>query len=509
MSDMHILESVIEAAGDGLMDWDFLSGKISYSARWKAILGYEPGELEDSPSLMLELTHPDDRAEVDKKLIEHLDAMWPFTHTWRLGHKDGSWRWLLARAVSLRNDDGQLQRILIVFSDISDRVMAERRMAALFAAVPDFIVRLKQNGALLDANLPVDAPDRCPPPPGLDIFAWEPTKSFAAPLMEVVQRVALTSRAERCDMRTESGREFEAHVASSGEDEAVCVIRDITARRQMEAQVHQSQRLESIGQLAAGIAHEINTPIQFVSDSFYFLREAIDGFRAVIKAYKNLAAQATDFPALHEATEAARQSEDQHDFAFIDENVIPSLDRASDGLQRVTTIVRSMKEFAHPGQNQRSSIDLNHAIETTLTIARNEYKYVADVATEFGDLPAVSCFPGELNQVVLNILVNAAHAIGDVVGATGERGLITLKTYVEEDQAVVAISDTGGGIPAAIQDRIFDPFFTTKEVGKGTGQGLALARSTIVQKHHGTLSFKTTVGVGTTFFIKIPINAPA
>jgi two-component system, NtrC family, sensor kinase len=168
--------------------------------------------------------------------------------------------------------------------------------------------------------------------------------------------------------------------------------------------------------------------------------------------------------------------------------------------------VRSMKEFAHPDQREMTSVDLNRAIESTLIIARNEYKYVADVETDFGELPAVRCHGGDVNQVVLNIVVNAAHAIGEVVMGTEKRGRIAVRTRVEGDMAVVSIQDSGGGIPLAIQDRIFDPFFTTKEVGKGTGQGLAIARSVVVDKHGGELSFTSVPDQGTTFVLRLPID---
>ncbi len=166
-----------------------------------------------------------------------------------------------------------------------------------------------------------------------------------------------------------------------------------------------------------------------------------------------------------------------------------------------------MKEFAHPDRIEKANACINHAIKTTLVIAKNEYKYVADVTTDLGELPPVSCHINQLNQVFLNIIVNAAHAIADKVAGTGKRGVINISTYLAGDDVVVAIRDTGGGIPEAVRDRIFDPFFTTKEIGKGTGQGLAIARSVVVDKHGGHLRFTTEIGRGTTFYIRLPIQA--
>jgi two-component system NtrC family sensor kinase len=175
----------------------------------------------------------------------------------------------------------------------------------------------------------------------------------------------------------------------------------------------------------------------------------------------------------------------------------------------VATIVRSMKQFAHPDRGEMSEVDLNEAIQTTLTIARNEYKYVADVETDLGELPRVTCHIGEINQAVLNIVVNSAHAIADVISGTEGRGVIAVRTRRDGDAAVISIRDTGGGIPDTVRDRIFEPFFTTKEVGRGTGQGLAIAHSVVVEKHGGQLTFETVAGEGTTFTIRLPIGPRA
>jgi signal transduction histidine kinase len=185
-----------------------------------------------------------------------------------------------------------------------------------------------------------------------------------------------------------------------------------------------------------------------------------------------------------------------------------AIDRSIDGLGRVTAIVKSMKDFAHPDRKEMVAVDLNQGIRSTLIIARNEYKYVADVEAHYGHLPPVLCHGGDINQVVLNIIVNAAHAIGDVVAGTSYRGRIGIETCREGEWAVIRISDTGGGIPESIRSLIFDPFFTTKGVGKGTGQGLAIARTIVADRHQGQVSFETEPGHGTTFTIKLPIDGP-
>lgn len=270
--------------------------------------------------------------------------------------------------------------------------------------------------------------------------------------------------------------------------------------KRTQLQLLQAQKLEAIGRLAAGVAHEINTPVQFVSDSLHFLRDAFDGVRRLIEAQR--VAMADPSP---EHAEAVARIEDEIDLEFVVEELPRATVRAIDGVDRVATLVRAMKEFAHPERKSMTVTDLNAAIRSTLDVARSEYKYVAVVETDFGELPPVRCHVGAVNQVVLNMVVNAAHAIEDTVRGSERKGTITVSTRAELDQAVITIRDTGAGIPETVRDKIFDPFFTTKEVGRGTGQGLAIARDVVVGKHGGTIHVDSVVGEGTVFTIAIPI----
>ena len=282
---------------------------------------------------------------------------------------------------------------------------------------------------------------------------------------------------------------------------------DVTQRKDAERRLAAAERLESIGRLAAGVAHEINTPVQFVSDNVHFLRTSIADMGALIQAYRQLQHAAQSGGDVIEAARLAESAENAADLEYIIENVPQAIQSAVEGLDRIATIVRSMKEFAHPDQEQKSFADLNRAIQSTLVIAHNEYKYVAKIDAQFGELPPVLCYSGEINQVILNLLVNASHAIADVVKDTGGLGTIEIRTHRDGDEVEISIADTGSGIPEAVREKIFDPFFTTKEVGKGTGQGLAIAHTVIVKKHGGTLRFDTECGKGTTFFIRLPITA--
>ena len=286
---------------------------------------------------------------------------------------------------------------------------------------------------------------------------------------------------------------------------------EMKARLQVETDLRQAHKLESVGRLAAGVAHEINTPVQFVSDSVHFLRDATTDLMTTIGHLREVEASVLNGTPSLEAAEAAAYAAETADLPYLVEHMPKAIDRALDGLERVATIVRSMKEFAHPDAVEMAPVDLNRAIESTLVIARNEYKYVADVETTFAVLPPVRCHAGDINQAVLNVVVNAAHAIADVVAGTPERGRITVQTALEgDDTVVVTVTDTGGGIPEEIRDRVFDPFFTTKEVGRGTGQGLAIARAIVVDRHRGELTLDSMVGRGTTCHIRLPLlGAPS
>jgi PAS domain S-box-containing protein len=265
---------------------------------------------------------------------------------------------------------------------------------------------------------------------------------------------------------------------------------DITDRKAAEERMVSSDRLESIGRLAAGLAHEINTPIQYLNDSVSFIREGVGELLAHIDT-------------LQAALPATRKDDDVE---YLREELPPALARVADGLARIAEIVRSMKQFSHADQPEMSAVDLNASIANTLVVARSEYRDVADVETEYSPLPPIVCHGGQINQVVLNLVVNSAHAIADRVAQHGGRGKITLRTAVDGEYALITVTDTGGGIPEGIRARIFDPFFTTKEVGRGTGQGLSIVRNTIVKGHGGQLDFDCEMGKGTTFRVRLPLH---
>jgi len=300
--------------------------------------------------------------------------------------------------------------------------------------------------------------------------------------------------------------------AASGMAQGILLFgADVTERRLLSAQLVHAQKLESIGQLAAGIAHEINTPIQYLGDNTTFLRAAFADLWDALRAYGELlrAAQGgASPPGLADSVGAVVA---RADLEYLAEEIPKAVPQSLEGVERVAKIVRAMKEFSHPGGEEKTAVDINRAIDSTIMVARNEWKYVADLDADLDPaLPLVPCLPDEFNQVILNLLVNAAHAIAERRGGDGDpKGRITIRTRCQADWVEIRVGDTGGGIPEAIRSRIFEPFFTTKPVGKGTGQGLTIAHNVIVKKHGGRISFETEVGRGTTFIIALPLGASA
>src|SRR5450432_29041 len=278
---------------------------------------------------------------------------------------------------------------------------------------------------------------------------------------------------------------------------------EVVARERLEKELRLAQKLEGIGQLAAGVAHEINTPMQYVGDNVAFLERAFAKLAEHL-AVADAALAGETAKSLEEARGLLDASRAQLKLKFLLDNVPKSLRDSKSGIEHVSGIVRAMKSFAHVDHDEKATGDINQALRDTLMVAQSEYKSVATVQTDLGELPPVICFPGRLNQVFLNLLVNAAHAIADAKPTAG--GKICVASRAEDNVVIVTISDNGGGIPEAIQDKVFDQFFTTKAVGKGTGQGLSLARGIVVEAHGGTLLFKTTQGQGTAFEIRLPVD---
>jgi signal transduction histidine kinase len=286
----------------------------------------------------------------------------------------------------------------------------------------------------------------------------------------------------------------------------ICLYEDFTENLLLERDLRQSQKLQAVGQLAAGIAHEINTPMQYIGDNIRFLNDSFQDIAKVLKTclvWREAAGKENLSGDIHRRlTDAIEEADITY---FLDE-ISTAIEQSIEGVGRVEKIVRAMKDFSHPGSDEKKAANINKILESTVTVSKNEWKYVAEMEMDCAaDLPLVLCLASELSQVFLNIIVNSAHAIADVnEGSKKEMGKISIRTKKIPYGIEIRITDTGGGIPEHIQERVFEPFFTTKIRGKGTGQGLAIAHRVIVDKHQGRLSFASEQGRGTTFIIELP-----
>ncbi len=391
-----------------------------------------------------------------------------------------------------------------------DLVRATRRYQDLFNNVPVALFTANRDGALKTANAACMKLLSCH---GIALdqvnfldLLFEPAKR--SHFLDLMSRQRMVEgwetpihdcRGNTLNVLVNAAPLYEASQAFAGWEGCITDIsmlkQTLEERDRLEDNLRQAQKLEAIGQLAAGIAHEINTPTQYVGDNLRFLKESFGELDGLLEQL------------VEGGGAPARKALEDADFDYLKEEIPRALNQSLEGVDRVAKIVRAMKEFSHPAR-EKTATDLNRAIQSTITVASNEWKYVAEVELDLdANLPSVHCSPAEFNQVVLNIVVNAAHAISDVVGDGAKgKGKIRVKTRPDGDWAIVEISDSGCGMPAHIQQRIFDPFFTTKEVGKGTGQGLAIAHNVIVDKHGGTIKVVSSPGAGTTFIIRLPIG---
>lgn len=396
---------ITENASELIALVDTKGRRLYNSPSYQRVLGYTPEELHGTWSL--EQIHPDDRELIIAAAEEARTTGIGRFIEYRMRHKDGSWRTLESHAGTIRNALGEIESILVVARDITERKRVEQE------------------------------------------------------------------------------------------------------RERTQLQLHHAQKLESSGRLAAGIAHEINTPIQYIGDNTRFLQDSFAELNTLLTGYEELADSAAngsiDPMLMDRVSKMARHIDVKYLVSEIPKAIVQSLE----GIERVSQIVCAMKQFSHPGTEEKVAIDINQAIESTLTVARNEWKYIADLVTDFDrSLPLIPCLPGEFNQVILNLVVNAAHAVSDVVGdGSRGKGIIRVTTRNDGNWVEVRIQDTGSGIPQSIRSRIFEPFFTTKPFGKGTGQGLAITHSVIVERHRGELTFESEEGNGTTFIIRLPIGA--
>jgi PAS domain S-box-containing protein len=441
--------------------------------------------------------------------------------------KDGTFYHEAMTITPLTDANGEIRNFIAIKQDISGRKRSEEELRwktafleAQVSSSPDGILvvdgqgkKILQNQKMTDLfQIPRHIADD---KDDLKQLQWvtDITKNSAQFIERVVYLNSHPDEVGRDEIALKDGKILDRYSAPViGHDGKhygrIWTFRDITERRHLETQLIQAHKLESVGQLAAGIAHEINTPMQYVGDNTRFLKESFEVLGKVMQDHLDLIAAVRQKAVTPELLARNEELLAVSDVNYLCEQIPLALTETLEGIGRVSKIVRAMKEFSHPGGGERTLADLNKAIESTVTVARNEWKYVADLQLELAqDLPPVPCFLGEFNQCILNLIVNAAHTIADVVkNRSGTKGVITVQTRRDGDQVEVRVKDTGTGIPETARPRIFEPFFTTKEVGKGTGQGLTMVYAIIVKQHGGSVRFETETGLGTTFFLRLPLK---
>jgi PAS domain S-box-containing protein len=510
-----LLDLLLEATHDGILDWDVVRGVEAYNPRFLHLFGFDDESLADRPSHWRELVHPDDAERAARLLEDHLHGEWPFVGTFKMRHHCGGHRTILLRGAARRDAARRPVRMVIIFSDISEQVELEARHAALASALPDTLFRVARDGRVLELKRGDDqqhSPFRALEV-GSDLERCLPANVVAALRAKFMGPAGDASAASSLEVAIPDGTatlHHEIRVVRSGADEWVCIVRDVTDRHALAERLLQSEKLGAIGQLAAGVAHEINTPLQYIGDNLHFASSAVGDLMLHGHRVRSLVETATLPERRGDVQRALEDSERERDIPYVNEALPRAIQRSLEGIGRVTTIVRALKTFAHPNGHEITAVDVAGLIESTVAVATNEWKFVADVDV-FVDplLPWVRCAGGEISQVLLNLVVNAAHAIGERVGTSGEKGRIGIEARRIEDDCELRVSDTGTGIPDHARSKVFDPFFTTKEIGKGTGQGLAMAHAAVVNHHGGSIRFETEVGVGTTFVVRLPLAGKA
>ncbi|GAB4378689.1 MAG: hypothetical protein Kow0042_27350 [Calditrichia bacterium] len=516
--------TLVETMLDGVCIYDFEEKLLYVNRAFCNLLGYSEKQLLGRK--LSELIVEEDREKNKQETAFRLKGQYG-VYELRMRTRKGEKKSFLISASPYVEEYQNIKGILAVLHDITDRKEREIRLKKareesekLLSSMSTVLIGIDRSDTVIRWNKAAE-----------EIFGIPASQVIGKPFLKcgiqwdwnkILERIAnireknILTRWEDIVYTRPNGREgFLSVVVNPLLDEHqkyggfILVATEVTERKNLEVQLAGAQKLESIGQLAAGIAHEINTPIQYVGDNIRFIQDAFSDLRGLFDKFKVLLNGQESSNGDHDIRNEIKELMEQVEMDWLLEEIPRAVEQSLEGTQRVTDIVRAMKEFSHPGREEKSVIDLNKALKNTLTVSRNEWKYVAEVETDFdANLPAVACLPGEMNQVFLNIIINAAHAIKEVVGEKADnKGKIRVSTHQVGEMVEIRISDNGTGIPKSIQSKIFDPFFTTKDVGKGTGQGLALSYNIVVEKHGGSISFESEMGKGTTFIIRLPIKA--
>lgn len=530
-------ELAMRGANDGLWDWDIEGDTIYFSPRWKWMLGYEEDELDNNFDVWAENLHPGDLQRVMDYIERYLnEPKIDFSVEFRMRHKDGHYVDILSRAFGMRDEDHRVVRLVGTHVDITqnkhiDKLLreSENKFRTIFDSTGDAIMLVK-DGTFIDCNKAA-----------LNIFNIETRAEFCTyrpedispPLQPNGIDSVIMAEGRMAEVVRDGSSFFEWNFLRKGGDEFPtevlltkmeidgepvfeATIRDISERKRADtmllrrykeleqahkdlkdaqAQLLQSEKMASIGQLAAGVAHEINNPVGYVSSNMSSLKIYMAELFQLFSAYQKIEKELPDC----ESKSELLALKEKLDLDYLQQDIVDLVDESLEGVHRVKKIVQDLKDFSHVDESEWQYADLHKGLNSTLNIVHNELKYKAEVIKEYGDLPKVVCMASQLNQVFMNLLINASHAIevkGTVFIRTGQQ---------DEDWVWVEIEDTGKGITPENLLHIFEPFFTTKEVGKGTGLGLSLAYG-IIEKHHGRIEVDSELGVGTRFRIWLPIE---
>lgn len=523
-------ELALEGANDGLWDWNLLTNEVYFSPRWKSMLGYDVTEIKNDLDEWSNRVHPDDIKRAYDTVKDHIDGL---TNTYavefRMQHKDGHYVDILARGKVIREPGGTPARIVGTHVDISARKNAELKFKTIYESSNDAIMLLG-DGGFIDCNQAT-----------LNMFKAESVEQFCSfhpadlsPAKQADGRNSFDVAGEYIAKALKEGKlffewqhkringeEFYAEVLltsfdMSGKKMLQATVRDISERKKSEHILQQryqeleqanktiketqllllqSDKMASLGQLSAGVAHEINNPIGFVKSNMGSLQKDIQDLFNMINLYESIECDIKDERIL----EKIQSLKEKIELNYLKQDIEELIKESHDGLDRVIKIVMDLKGFSHPDEVEWQISDIRTGMDSTLNIVHNEMKYKANIIKEYKDIPAIMCIPSQLNQVFMNLLVNAAHAIE-------EKGTVYIRTgMLGNDFVYCEIEDTGHGIPEEKISRIFDPFFTTKAVGKGTGLGLSLAYG-IIEKHNGNIQVESVPGKGTKFRIELPVK---
>lgn len=523
------LDYALFGAEVGLWQWNIETNATIFNQRWVDLLGYPLEDFVQHIDTFNDWLHPEDVERVWDAVEAHCnDPSSPYEADYRLRTSSGEYRWFHAKGrVIETTSDGRPRLMAGTLADIHEKKLVEQQLenerlllSSIMDTLPHAIFWKDRQSVYLGCNRAFAAHAELRAPHEIvgltdNDLPW--TAVEAAHYRSVDAEVMQSGKPILNLEESITGGDCTKTILTSkvplkDRDDRVFgilgIYHDVTEQKQMQMRLAQSQKLESIGQLAAGIAHEINTPMQFVYDNIEFLSECMSKLFEVVEAYQqNLCPQAAP-KSWEERHREVRQATERCQYDRIQRQVPEAVNESLEGLRRVIHIVRAIKQFSHPGSAVKVPTDLNEGLRSAVTISRNQWKYVADLNLDLDpELPAVECLPGEINQVWLNLIVNAADAVAEKCASGAiQRGTISVRTRREGSDAVVEVEDNGVGIPEQFRQHVFVPFFTTKKIGQGSGQGLPISYDVVVSKHGGSIDFSTVPGQGTVFTVRIPLR---